>query len=332
MLIGFSPDSQRFAARGGDGRLRVGDVRSGSRLWETNVFEDSTSNKVIISAVSFGPDGLLAVAGRRNLDQCSLAIWDERQRRRLLSAGTNVLPFVMFPEFTPDGRFLVAQVANDPAGNDARIAVCRVERIGDGVQLHHLITTDASPSKAAIGGRRIAYASSARRSATPDLHLVELDGPLTDRIIGQGAPGIWGLECLAFTADGRRLLSFNTNRVIVALDVATGNVLTPPLPVVEDSQRTNMRGPNFSLSPDDSKLAVYSQGESGVAIWDWKTRRLLYSIPYSEPRLFTTRWSPDSQHLAIYGFNSVVIWHLRDVERALAEVGLGTGSKSKEKF
>ncbi len=177
----------------------------------------------------------------------------------------------------------------------------------------------------ALDNRRIAYASSLATNGAPEIHLVELEGPPTDRILGHGCPAIDGLQWIGFAANGRQLLVVNTNLEIVALDIVTGVEVTPPIRSRNGSKTKDRKTINFSLSPNGLKLAVFfiENAGAGVEIWDWKARRYLYSLPDSAGRVFCVRWSPDSQHLAVCNFSETSIWHLALVERVLADLGLG---------
>ena len=52
------------------------------------------------------------------------------------------------------------------------------------------------------------------------------------------------------------------------------------------------------LSPDGSRLAVSSESERGVDIWDYKTGTRLYTLPDEPGTIYWLAWSPDSRRVS----------------------------------
>ena len=150
------------------------------------------------------------------------------------------------------------------------------------------------------------------------MYIWELDGVAPHRLLTTNNSG-------AFTPDGHRLLTLGTNREIITLDVATGASVEPPIAtqLVDRQGEPNIAPPTLILSPDGTRLAIVAGDYVIVEIWNWNTRRLLYSLPKQEGRLSGIKWSPDSQRLAVgHEENATAIWNLKEVEQTLAKLGL----------
>jgi WD40 repeat protein len=118
-----------------------------------------------------------------------------------------------------------------------------------------------------------------------------------------------------------------TNRSIVTFDVVTGNQVAS-FPTLNPPTDKWNRAVELFLSPDGSKLAVTSPSTLGVDLWEAKTGRLLYSLPDQSGTVFCMAWSPDSRRLAVSRSNGDInIWNLPEIERVLAELGLGLGER-----
>ena len=129
------------------------------------------------------------------------------------------------------------------------------------------------------------------------------------------------VQCATFTPDGRQLLTLNRSREVVTLDVATGNrVSSFPTSEAKNAQAFDYM---LCLSPDGSKLAISSESERGLDIWDIKTGTRLYSLPEEAGTVYWLAWSPDSRRVAIARDNGkIAIWDLNTVGQILAKLGL----------
>ena len=77
------------------------------------------------------------------------------------------------------------------------------------------------------------------------------------------------------------------------------------------------------LSPDGSRLAVSSESERGLDIWDLKTGTRLYSLPEEAGTVYWLAWSSDSRRVAIARDNGkIAIWDLNTVGQILARLEL----------
>ena len=113
----------------------------------------------------------------------------------------------------------------------------------------------------------------------------------------------------------------NGSRQVVTLDVATGNrVSSFPTSAAKSAQAFDYM---LTLSPDGSKVAISSESERGVDIWDFKTGTRLYSLPDEPGTVYWLAWSQDSHRVSIARDNGkIAIWDLHTVDQILAGLGL----------
>jgi WD40 repeat protein len=145
----------------------------------------------------------------------------------------------------------------------------------------------------------------------------DVNGPAPPRRILGGVP--FDSQALAFTADSRRLLVGEDSGHVVILDTASGHELSASLDL-------NWKIPNyvrFRLSPSQARLALISQSNRGVEVWDFEKRALLYSLPEQDSAVEWLDWSPDSRRIAVARSDGdIEIWNLATVDDVLAQLGL----------
>ena len=138
----------------------------------------------------------------------------------------------------------------------------------------------------------------------------------------------YSLQDRAFTPDGRYLLSTDSHRAVVTLELITGKevsrFVTEDLSPEEFADATRSGyAPGICLSPDGTKLAVSLVSRPGVDIWDPRTGRRLYSLPDDNGSVWWLAWSADSDKLAVSrSSGEISFWKLPEIERVLAGLGL----------
>jgi WD40 repeat protein len=148
--------------------------------------------------------------------------------------------------------------------------------------------------------------------------LWELDKEAPIRVATDIASSV---QCATFTPDGRQLLTLNRSREVVTFDVATGNrVSSFPTSTLKSAQAFDYM---MCLCSDGSKLAISSESERGVDIWEFKTAARLYSLPEEPGTVYWLAWSQDSSKVAVARDNGkIAIWDLHTVDQILARLGL----------
>jgi serine/threonine protein kinase/WD40 repeat protein len=297
----FSPDGRHLASVGNNRAIRVCDAMTGNVVWQT---EESHG---LIQCVAYSPDGKWLATG--DFDADSVWIWDAHTGKRLLEIGSGGKGRTMSVQFSPDGHLATC-------GDKTQI--WEIEQAQPGEQTGGL---SAKPLKSQRGGFSLVFSPDNRHLAfyNDGLYLWDLDTEAPAHRVATDAAS--SVQCATFTPDGRRLLTLNRSREVVTLDVATGNrVSSFPTSDAKSAQAFDYM---MCLCPDGSKLAISSESERGVDIWDFKTGTRLYSLPDEPGTVYWLAWSQDSRRVAIARDNGkIAIWDLHTVDQVLARLGL----------
>jgi serine/threonine protein kinase/WD40 repeat protein len=298
----FSPDGTLLASVGNHRAVRVCDALTGKVVWQTQT-EDLHD---LTQCVACSPDGKWLVTG--DFDTDSIWIWDAHTGKRLVDLGTGKKGRTMSVQFSPDGRHLATC---------GKIWAIEQGQSGDptGAPQAKLLKSQSH------GGFSLVFSPDNRHLAFYDsgLYLWDLETEAPPHRVATDTAS--SVQCATFTPDGRQLLMMNRNREVVTLDVATGNrVASFPTSASKSAQAFDYM---ISLCPDGSKLAISSESERGVDIWDYKTAARLYSLPDEPGTVYWLTWSSDSRRLAIGRDNGkIAIWDLDTVGQTLATLGL----------
>jgi WD40 repeat protein len=110
---------------------------------------------------------------------------------------------------------------------------------------------------------------------------------------------------LAFSHDGKVLVSGHTNRTIRLWDLGAGQVHT-----IEDSggQTYDMKG--VAISNDGTRVAS-ACSDKKVRLWDVRAGRVIHTFPrFGEGIVMTVAFSPDGRYLAAGGWDGAGLWDL----------------------
>ena len=275
---------------------------TGKVVWQT---EESHG---LIQCVAYSPDGKWLATG--DFDADSVWIWDAHTGKRLLEIGTGGKGRTMSVQFSPDGHLATC-------GDKTQI--WEIEQGQPGEQTGGL---KAKPLKSQRGGFSLVFSPDKRHLALykDGLYLWDLDKEAPAHRVATDVAS--SVQCATFTPDGRQLLTLNRSREVVTVDVATGNrVSSFPTSDAKSPQAFDYM---ICLCPDGSKLAISSESERGVDIWDFKTGTRLYSLPDEPGTVYWLAWSQDSRRVGIARDNGqIAIWDLHTVDQILAGLGLG---------
>jgi serine/threonine protein kinase/WD40 repeat protein len=319
--VAFSPDGLRLASVGKDRALHVCDTRTGCVLWQTNDLPG------LGQCVSYSPDGQWLAVGVWDRDLVSLR--EARTGRWILDLGTGQRGKTTYcVRFSPDGRYLavgadVTRVwALDAAHSAETKTTLHVTPLSswDGIAMDPIFSPDS---------RLLAFCSLYDENLHPPERWGDSDRPLylwdfasndqprriASRVLGQ-------IQCAGFTPDGRQLLAVNASGDIVALEIATGKVVSSAHAHEPQFDRAAV---SICPSPDGSKIAVTITPPSGgaVSILDSRLGKRLYLLPAETGAIYWLAWSPDSNRLAVSRDNGkIAIWNLAEIQHVLAGVGL----------
>ena len=110
---------------------------------------------------------------------------------------------------------------------------------------------------------------------------------------------------MAFSHDGKMLVSGHTNRTIRLWDLETGQARTIEEP---DGQTYDMRG--VAISNDGTRIASACTDKK-VRLWDVRAGRVLHTFPrFGEGIVSTVAFSPDGRYLAAGSWDGAGLWDL----------------------
>jgi WD40 repeat protein len=238
--VAFDTPFARFAWATDNGTVEIRDVAS-SRLLGT-----LRGHTQFVWRVAFSPDGqLIASAGR----DATVRIW-EASTGRPLHVLPGVRDLIVDLQFTPDGRWLVS------VGEDLKLIRPNEVRSWDVATGRPLATLGKSFDFLHVAlhtdGRRLAY------SVGADIFLLDV---ATERGLLHLRDHTARVHGLAFSHDGRRLVSASRDGTVKLWELVTGREIMSLL------HGRNDKVNDVSFSPDGRQ--IISVGESGaIKVWD----------------------------------------------------------------
>jgi WD40 repeat protein/serine/threonine protein kinase len=302
--VAFSPDGTRLAV-GGQFGLTIFDVRTGQTVATTKDYTDS------MVSVAFSPDGMSVASsagdnGRiRNADR-SVKIWDAKTGReiRAMAGHTSDVTRVAF---SSDGKRLAsASVDNitriwDTSTGEESLIIRGRDTTDAGLWSWHASTNQESWTPV----RRYGIQSDSRTNPrvgdvafSPDgVRIASISGAMvfvcnasTGKLEFTREPHDGAVLCLAFSPDGKRLVSGGSDRKVKLWDATS---VDDPSRLI--GHKSSIQCVAFSL--DGTRLASAS-GDKTVRIWDLKTGKQLVAIQANVSFVESIAFSPDGTRLA----------------------------------
>jgi WD40 repeat protein len=292
LSLAWLPDGRRALSAGQDGSLRLWDRQTGKQL---RVFRGHAHAE--IQSVAVSADGCYAVSGG----------WDKTVRLWDLDSGKQLRTFaghqgaVLGVAFSPDGRQVLS------GGLDKTL---RLWDVATGKEVRKFEGhTD--------GVTQVAFSPDGRRAASGCVGPSKGEGRwgrgqdnavrLWDVATGQEVRKLEGhphhVWSVAFSPDGRQLLSGGEDGSVRLWDVATGNEL-------RRFEGHTRRAHSVAFSWD-GRRALSASGDQTARLSDVETGRRLYRLEGHEGGALTAAFSPDGRYALSGGADRRVrLWRL----------------------
>ncbi len=298
--IAFSPDGKQLASVSKDHVLQVCEATTGQILWQTKKLPGAGQ------CVSYSPDGQWLATG--DYETALVQIRDAHTGQLRFQVGTNATGKTWSAQFSPDGRCLAT------AGSGG-IRIYKIE-VSEGSMKATLLKSNS------LGGWNLLFAPNGQSLEfeyyhnNPSLSWWDFDKSPEPSKLGFVPPVMVEME--SFTPDGH-LVALDRKGKVVTLDLPSGKEISS----FQARKPSNSISDGICLSPDGVRLAVTSESQRGVDIWEFKTGKRLYSLPDEAGAVYWLAWSPDSRRLAIARDNgNVAIWRIDTVGQILTKLGL----------
>jgi WD40 repeat protein/tetratricopeptide (TPR) repeat protein len=281
-MLTFSPDGRLLATASQDTRA-LGDAC----LWDV-----STGRSVgpplphlnWVSALAFSPDGKVLATGSYDW---ALRFWDTASGRQLgpsLSQGGIVLNLA----FSPDGSRLAVGRARSAEGQ-AGVLLWEVSPTAPGDRPAIRLLRPLLPGPELIAR----FSPDGKRLLSSAWETFRLLDPVTGEAAGPLLSETSEVNTVAFSTDGRTVLTGSTDGTARLWDVTTGAPVGAPM---LHGLRINVA----AFSPDpESRLILTGCADGSARLWDRATQKLLGSPALQSRSIQGATFTPDGQSFLI---------------------------------
>ena len=289
--VGFSRDSQRIVTGSWDQSAKVWEVASGRELFTLK------GHSHLIRAVAFSPDGQRILTGSEDR---TAKVWEVANSQELLTlrGHTDLIKSV---GFSPDGQRIVTGSWDQEA---------KIWEAASGRELLTLTGHTAPIISVAFSpdGSRIITGSLDQRgkvwAAVSGHELLTLNGHsvgiLPVAFARDGHPFLTGNFSVAFSPDGRRIVTGSLDQTAKLWDAATGREM-----LTFKGHSAGIRSVAFSA---DSLRIVTGSDDKTAKVWEASSGRELLTLKHSH-RILSVAFSPDGQRIVTGGYDETAeVW------------------------
>jgi serine/threonine protein kinase len=287
VCVAFSPDGRLCASAGHDGKIIVWDLATHTPRWFAVREPEAT-------ALAFSPDGKTLASGhsywhqaRTGRQETELKLWD-------VATGTERASLIVSPgsehisnvAFAPDGQALVTcgspqhlLLWNLRSGRSRAVAPPEVAWYAG-----LAYSPDGHTLAVGCGHGQGTYPGKAAAPRWGAVQLFDIaTGKPTAKLAGHPAIVQW----VAFTPDGKTLVSDDVEHTVKIWDLSTGQ------------PRLSLRaGTHLALSPDGNTLATAGRGRD-LYLWDVATGRRLAHVGDVPSQVHGMQFGPLGTQLAV---------------------------------
>jgi WD40 repeat protein len=285
----FSRDGRQLLTVGPRGRenVRIRDAATGREVARL------PDQPRLVQCATFSPDGKLVALG---LEDEALLLWEvSTGKQRVLQQGKGEFPGILFVDFSPDGRLLLATVNADEKGaaHVWETATGKEVAVFQGEDGHPIFSAAFSPDGRRLLTRCYSPAHSSMRyddavacigDVTTGKRLLRLEEPKT------GVRG--GCSVAVFSPDGKWVLTARDSNYTGAhlWDGATGKHLRA-LGLGEGNTHAAL------FSPDGRRVLTVPAHRNFALLWDAATGEKLLTLPAHESEVRSAAFHPDGRRL-----------------------------------
>jgi WD40 repeat protein len=317
--VAVSPDGRAIVSGGLDLTINLWDDTNGRRLRTLN------GHSEYVKAVAFSPDGRTIVSGSKDK---TLKLWDVASGRELrtLSGHTSAVNAVAF---SPDGRTIVSSGDRTILGSmDTRS--CSGEnnlKLWDAASGRELRTFNEhscwiyavafSPDGHTIVSSAVAYAQDGR-SIDTNSGILRLWDAVSGREIRSFNANSNGVNAVAFSPDGRTIVSGGGDKTLKLWDAASGRELRTL------SGHTSAVWA-VAFSPD-GRAIVSGSGDKTIKLWDAATGQELHTLIGHKGGVLKVSFSPNGRNvISGSGDGTVRQWDVSTEKEIVQFVGFKDG-------
>jgi serine/threonine protein kinase/WD40 repeat protein len=317
--IAFHPNGRHLASIGKDRMLRLWDIDTGLQQWQSGPVPGQGQS------VAYSPDGALLASV--SFSSQVVLLWDAENGAEIARLGEDYPALTWSVQFSSDGQYLsVAGHLDSPVPFEQSLRVWKLDRGKPPAPVSslrtdllaavpgHFLSTTFIPGTSRLLVYKQAYNDF--ETLTWDF----LDGqPPRNFLTQTNIP--FGWQTFSLSANGKIFAIRDRGETVRIFDVPSWSEREPLN--VSPAGITRGQIGSIALSPDGSKLACTSPSARNVDLWDFRTRRFLYSLPEEGGTVWLLAWSPDSQKLAVSrSSGDIAVWNLPGIDRALQQADL----------
>lgn len=271
LIVALSPNG-RYLAIG----VLVGDVQ----VWDTQTREkvgEPVSGGTGSISLAFSPDGrVLAIGGADK----TITLWDAQVNDRIGEPLKGHEEYVVSVAFSSDGESLASR------SPDGTVRIWDVS----GILVGHAATVGS-----------VAYSPDGTRLASAGVDGIRIWDVATGQSVGAPIAVDTRIAGVAFTTDGQRIVSGDTEGTIRMWNAETGQAVGNPITA------TSRDMVSFAMSPDGALFA--SGDETGtVEVWDAESGRSLRSLDAGDGVVTSLAFSQDAGFLVSTSEAGTVVW------------------------